>query len=245
MTGLTLCLPVPSLPGLHVGPEVGRGAGSTVYRASRHGVDYAVKILNTAPVDPGQILARFRREAALLAGVAHPRLLAVYEVGLVDGRPFLVMDLFDGRSLADLVRNGPLEPGTVIRLCLDLAGPLAGLHATGVIHRDVVPDGNPATTGQEPLVPYLGRDDDGRDVGQLTGYSASLVERVRTTDELVVITGTEEGAALGAQSVVLHDLRSIMVAPLQLEGRLLGVVYLDSHVARGIFTLRTPAFSPR
>jgi diguanylate cyclase (GGDEF)-like protein len=52
----------------------------------------------------------------------------------------------------------------------------------------------------------------------------------------LVITGTEEGAALGAQSVVLHGLRSIMIAPLILDERLLGVVYLDSQVAKGIFT---------
>jgi diguanylate cyclase (GGDEF)-like protein len=50
------------------------------------------------------------------------------------------------------------------------------------------------------------------------------------------MTGTEEGAALGSQSVVLHGLRSIMIAPLLLDDRLLGVVYLDSTVAKGIFT---------
>ena len=49
------------------------------------------------------------------------------------------------------------------------------------------------------------------------------------------MTGTDEGAALGAASVVLHGLRSIMVAPLLVDGRLLGVVYLDSRVAKGIF----------
>ena len=51
-----------------------------------------------------------------------------------------------------------------------------------------------------------------------------------------MVTGSEEGAALGSQSAVVHGLRSIMIAPLQLEGRLLGVVYLDSRVAKGIFT---------
>jgi eukaryotic-like serine/threonine-protein kinase len=51
-----------------------------------------------------------------------------------------------------------------------------------------------------------------------------------------VVTGTEEGAALGAESVLLHGLRSILVAPLQVEDRLLGIVYLDSQVAKGIFT---------
>ncbi len=83
---------------------------------------------------------------------------------------------------------------------------------------------------------YLGRDAAGNDVPELTGYSTSLVERVRSTGQPLVVTGTEEGAALGAESVVLHGLRSIMAAPLQLEGRVLGVVYLDSQVAKGIFT---------
>ncbi len=86
------------------------------------------------------------------------------------------------------------------------------------------------------LAPYLGRDCAGTDLTELTGYSASLVEKVHLDGELLVVTGTEHGAALGAQSVVLHGLRSIMVAPLQLDGRQLGVIYLDSQVAKGIFT---------
>jgi eukaryotic-like serine/threonine-protein kinase len=86
------------------------------------------------------------------------------------------------------------------------------------------------------LVAHLGRDGAGHDVPQLTGYSTTLVERVRISGQPLVVTGTEEGAALGATSVVRHGLRSILVAPLQLEGRLLGVVYLDSQVAKGIFT---------
>jgi hypothetical protein len=79
------------------------------------------------------------------------------------------------------------------------------------------------------LVAHWGRDAAGHDVPELTGYSASLVQRVRQSREPLVVTGTDEGAALGAQSVVLHGLRSILVALLQLEGRLLGVVYLDSR----------------
>jgi eukaryotic-like serine/threonine-protein kinase len=90
------------------------------------------------------------------------------------------------------------------------------------------------TSGQ--LVPLLGRTADGADLNLLTGYSASLVERVRTSREPLVVTGTEEGAALGAQSVVLHGLRSIMVGALELNERLLGVVYLDSQVAKGLFS---------
>jgi diguanylate cyclase (GGDEF)-like protein len=92
------------------------------------------------------------------------------------------------------------------------------------------------TSTGDQLVPHLGRTAAGEDVGELTGYSRSLVERVMRSREPLVVTGTDEGAALGARSAVLHNLRSIMVAPLRLEDRLLGVVYLDSQVAKGIFT---------
>ncbi|WP_285599988.1 diguanylate cyclase [Kineosporia sp. NBRC 101731] len=86
------------------------------------------------------------------------------------------------------------------------------------------------------LTQHLGRSAAGEDLERLTGYSTSVVEMVWRTGEAKVLAGTEEGAALGAQSVVLHGLRSILVAPMMLDGRMRGVVYLDSQVAKGIFT---------
>jgi eukaryotic-like serine/threonine-protein kinase len=86
------------------------------------------------------------------------------------------------------------------------------------------------------LRPFLGRDPAGADLTDLTGYGASLVDRVRIERTALVVTGSEEGAALGSDSMMAHGLRSIMVAPLLLKGRLIGVIYLDSRVATGIFT---------
>jgi eukaryotic-like serine/threonine-protein kinase len=62
-----------------------------------------------------------------------------------------------------------------------------------------------------------------------------VVERARAERRALIVTGTDHGAALGSESAVAHGLRSIMVAPLQLEGRLLGMVYLDSRIAKGVF----------
>jgi eukaryotic-like serine/threonine-protein kinase len=86
-----------------------------------------------------------------------------------------------------------------------------------------------------PLERYAGRDAAGNDLSDLVGYSTTLVERARSERRAMVVTGTEQGAAAGSRSAVTYGLRSIMVAPLQFEGRLLGVVYLDSRVATGIF----------
>ncbi|MEU4564458.1 diguanylate cyclase [Actinoplanes sp. NPDC023936] len=87
---------------------------------------------------------------------------------------------------------------------------------------------------REPLR-YAGRDASGELASDIA-YGATLVRRVAETGEPLVVTGTEEGAALGSRSAVVHGLRSILVAPVQFKGRLIAVVYLDSRLARGIFT---------
>ncbi|WP_305782307.1 diguanylate cyclase [Symbioplanes lichenis] len=87
------------------------------------------------------------------------------------------------------------------------------------------------------LTPYVGRDAAGQDLTELKGYSKTVVSKVRQSREPLVVTGTDEGEALGAASVVQFGLRSILVAPLELDDRLLGVVYLDSRVAKGVFTV--------
>jgi eukaryotic-like serine/threonine-protein kinase len=122
--------------------------------------------------------------------------------------------------------SGILDPGQLTRVALDEIIRL--LSAERAFMFLVAADGH--------LVPHLGRDMAGNDLTQLTDYGSTLVERVRQTSEPLVVTGTDEGAALGSHSVVAHGLRSIMVAPLRFTGQLLGVVYLDSRIAKGMFT---------
>jgi serine phosphatase RsbU (regulator of sigma subunit) len=74
----------------------------------------------------------------------------------------------------------------------------------------------------------------GRDI-EITGYSHTVVDKVHLEREPVILTGTDQGAVLGSESVVAHDLRSIIAGPLLLRDKLLGVVYLDSRVAKGLF----------
>src|SRR5687768_3272851 len=91
--------------GLEVVNELGRGAQTVVYRVRRGGREYAMKVLVTAAGEDGS-LEQFRREAALLACVGHPGVATVYDVGLVDGRPYLIMDLIAGQRLSDLIAAG-------------------------------------------------------------------------------------------------------------------------------------------
>jgi diguanylate cyclase (GGDEF)-like protein len=126
-----------------------------------------------------------------------------------------------------LAATAVLDPAELARVVLDEAVRIFAAERAFLFL--VGPDG-------DTLEPYLGRDSAGVDTGEPTGYGSTLVERVRESRTSLVVTGSEEGAALGSQSTMVHGLRSIMVSPLLVKGRLLGVVYLDSRVARGIFT---------
>ncbi|MGW4940343.1 diguanylate cyclase [Actinoplanes sp. NPDC004185] len=127
-----------------------------------------------------------------------------------------------------LAASRVIDPDRLTRVALDETTRLLGAERAILFLMD-------AET--QVLAPYVGRDSSGRDVTELTGYSATVVDKVRHSREPLVVTGTEQGEALGAQSVVQYGLRSILVAPLELDDRLLGVVYLDSRVAKGVFTV--------
>ncbi|MBT0771709.1 diguanylate cyclase [Kineosporia sp. J2-2] len=167
------------LPGFEVLGQLGGGAGSTVYRVRRAGVDdegeYALKLLDRA-----EGLTALRREAALLTAVDHPGLPRVHEVGVAERRPYLVMDLVRGTSLAEVLGRGALPPERVVALALDVIEPLAAVHARGLVHRDlkpqnimVLPDGQ-ARLIDFGLTAREGEDDEGESapaVGTLA-YSA-------------------------------------------------------------------------
>jgi len=80
-----------------------------------------------------------------------------------------------------------------------------------------------------------GRDADGNDLLPLSGFSSTVVGRVHESQQPIVVAGTEEAEALGSDSAVAHELRSIMAAPVVLRDRQLGVVYVDSRLVKGLF----------
>ena len=80
-----------------------------------------------------------------------------------------------------------------------------------------------------------GRDASGGRLDDVTTYSRTVIERVAAVGTPLVLTGSEDGEVIGSESVAQHDLRSIMAAPLHFRDQLLGVVYLDNRLARGVF----------
>ncbi len=129
---------LPAIVGYDIGGVVGRGGAGVVYRArqARLGRDVALKMLAAGTADD---LARFHREAEAVAQLQHPNIVQVYEVGEVDGRPFLVMEFVPGGSLAARLAGAPQPEAAAARLVEQLARAAQFAHDCGVLHRDIKP----------------------------------------------------------------------------------------------------------
>jgi Tol biopolymer transport system component len=121
--------------------KLGAGGMGEVYRArdSRLGRDVALKLLPDAFARDPERLARFEREARLLASLNHPRIGAIYGLDESDGRRFLVLELADGEDLARRIARGPITVEDALAIALQVAEALEAAHEAGVIHRDLKP----------------------------------------------------------------------------------------------------------
>jgi eukaryotic-like serine/threonine-protein kinase len=122
-----------------LGTPLGHGAMANVYRAAdlRLNRDVAIKLFH--PGQDATVRVRFGAEAQALARLSHPGLVGIYDAGVDNDRPYLVMELVDGESLRDLLLAGPLPPAEVTALGARLAAALAHVHANDVVHRDIKP----------------------------------------------------------------------------------------------------------
>ncbi|MFJ6461311.1 serine/threonine-protein kinase [Streptomyces sp. NPDC091387] len=120
---------------------IGRGGMGEVWRAADEvlGRSVAVKLLLGEHADESAT-ARFRLEAQTAARLSHPHLVAVFDFGSWEDRLFLVMELVEGRSLADLLlAQERLDPEQVARIAGQAAAGLAAAHRQGIVHRDIKP----------------------------------------------------------------------------------------------------------
>ncbi|MGW6914995.1 protein kinase domain-containing protein [Kitasatospora sp. NPDC054939] len=128
-----------------LGERLGRGGMGTVWRARDRMLDreVAVKELTVShlPEEEAQILhARMKREASAAARIKHPGVITVHDVLEQDGRPWIVMELVDGRSLADVIsQDGTLQPRAAAEVGRQVLAALHRGHQLGVLHRDVKP----------------------------------------------------------------------------------------------------------
>jgi hypothetical protein len=121
--------------------QLGQGGMGKVYRAedtslSRH---VAIKVLPDAFARDPERLARFEREAKLLAALNHPNIAAIHGIEETDGKRFLVLELAEGETLRDRLDKGPLPVEEALEACKQIAEGLEAAHEKGIVHRDLKP----------------------------------------------------------------------------------------------------------
>jgi len=124
-----------------LGPSLGRGGMAEVREATdlRLQRAVAVKFLDPSLASQPELRMRFEDEARSAARLNHPAVVQVFDSGEWEGRPYLVMELLSGRTLAAELAEGPLPLARVRAVAADVLGALAAAHAAGIIHRDVKP----------------------------------------------------------------------------------------------------------
>ncbi|HEY1693460.1 MAG TPA: protein kinase [Polyangiaceae bacterium] len=133
-----------TLAGRYLVEEViGEGGMATVYRARHKLVDRpcAVKVMNPALASDPTTRERFRREAKSAQTLAHPNVIEIFDQGETpEGTTYIVMELLDGKTLADLTEQGAVPLPRAIPIMIQVSRGIARAHDLGVVHRDLKPE---------------------------------------------------------------------------------------------------------
>ncbi len=120
---------------------IGAGGMGEVYRATdtKLGREVAIKVLPAEVASDPERLARFKREAQLLASLNHPNVAAIHGLEEAEGKPFLVLELVEGEELAERLKRGAIPVDEAIVIAKQMAEALEEAHDHGIVHRDLKP----------------------------------------------------------------------------------------------------------
>jgi Tol biopolymer transport system component/predicted Ser/Thr protein kinase len=181
---------------------IGAGGMGEVYKARDTRLDrtVAIKVLSAHLADRADLRERFDREARTIAGLNHPHICTLFDIGHQDGIDYLVMEYLEGETLADRLKKGPLPMEQVLQYAIEISDALDKAHRNGITHRDLKPGNIMLTKSGTKLLDF--------------GLAKLQQESKPATPftELATIQGgeTAEGTILGTLQYM---------APEQVEGR--------------------------
>jgi Tol biopolymer transport system component/tRNA A-37 threonylcarbamoyl transferase component Bud32 len=195
-------------PGQRFGPyeivaPLGAGGMGEVYRARDTKLDreVAIKLLPPAFASDADRLARFQREARLLAALNHPNVAAIHGLDEADGQPFLVLELAEGEDLSERIARGRVPVDEALAIARQVAEALEAAHEKGIVHRDLKPANvKVGADGQVKVLDFgLAKAWSGDAVGAASGSGAL------SQSPTLAHTGTEAGLLLGTAAYMAPE----------------------------------------
>jgi serine/threonine protein kinase len=206
-----------------VGEKLGAGGMGEVYRASdtRLRRDVALKVLPDIFAHDGERMARFQREAQVLASLNHPNIGAIYGLEELEGRRALVLELIEGMTLEERIRRGRVPLAEALPIARQIAEALEAAHERGIIHRDlkpanvkITPDGTVKVLDFGLAKALMGEGDPGESVmtesptitGMMTGANVILGTAAYMSPEQARGSGADKRSDVWAFGVLLYEM---------------------------------------
>ena len=219
--------------------KLGEGGMGEVYRAhdTKLKRDVAIKVLPAAFTQDKERLARFEREAQLLAQLHHPNIASIFGLEESDGTRALVMELVEGPTLAERLEQGPLPFNESLSVSLQIAHALEEAHEKGIVHRDLKPQNVKASIEGKVKVLDFGL---AKAMDPAAGSAASAADLARSptlmqSPTLTAAHGTQLGVILGTAAYMAPEQARGMTVDRRADIWAFGVVLYEMLVGRSLF----------
>ncbi|MBN1570357.1 MAG: serine/threonine-protein kinase [Acidobacteria bacterium] len=209
--------------------QIGKGGMGEVYQAkdTKLGRDVAIKVLPEEFAQDADRVARFQREAKLLASLNHPNIAAIYGLEESGGTNFLVMELVEGNTLDARIKSSSIPVEETLKLALQIAEALEAAHEKGVIHRDLKPANIKVTLDDKVKV---------LDFGLAKAFAGDQADLNLSNSPTLSVAATQQGVILGTAAYMSPEQARGKEVDKRADIWAFGVVLFEMLTGKQVFT---------